>query len=134
MKKQIDVSNYLYVLILVIIYFIGTSNLVSQEFINGDFNDRIAKDIVAVEFWADWNKTNQFNDLAKLKDCNVYRVDIMANADTQAKYDVSAIPTVIIFESGQEKARFNANIMFQLEADKKTVQHSVDTIMLNKFQ
>tara|TARA_A100001515_G_C4492323_1_gene183743 strand:- start:192 stop:596 length:405 start_codon:yes stop_codon:yes gene_type:complete len=134
MKKQIDVSSYLYVLILVIIYFIGTSSLVSQEFINGDFNDRIAKDIVAVEFWADWNKTNQFNDLAKLKDCNVYRVDIMANADTQAKYDVSAIPTVIIFESGQEKARFNANIMFQLEADKKTVQHSVDTIMLNKFQ
>ena len=134
MKKQIEVSSYLYVLILVIIYFIGTSSLVSQEFINGDFNDRIAKDIVAVEFWADWNKTNQFNDLAKLKDCNVYRVDIMANADTQAKYDVSAIPTVIIFESGQEKARFNANIMFQLEADKKTVQHSVDTIMLNKFQ
>jgi len=134
MKKQIDVSTYLYVVILVIIYFLGTSNLVSQEFINGDFNDRIAKDIVAVEFWADWNKTNQFNDLAKLKDCNVYRVDIMANADTQAKYSVSAIPTVIIFESGQEKARFNANIMFQLEADKKTVQHSVDTIMLNKFQ
>ena len=132
MKKQIEVSSYIYVLVMVLAFFCSTA--FSQEFINGDFNDRIAKDIVAVEFWADWNKTNQFNDLAKLKDCNVYRLDIMANADTQAKYDVSAIPTVIIFESGQEKARFNANIMFQLEADKKTVQHSVDTIMLNKFQ
>jgi len=132
MKKQIEVSNYIYVLVMVLAFFCSTA--FGQEFINGDFNDRIAKDIVAVEFWADWNKTNQFNDLVKLKDCNVYRVDIMANADTQAKYSVSAIPTVIIFESGQEKARFNANIMFQLEADKKTVQHSVDTIMLNKFQ
>ena len=132
MKKQIEVSSYIYVLVMVLAFFCSTA--FGQEFINGDFNDRIAKDIVAVEFWADWNKTNQFNDLAKLKDCNVYRVDIMANADTQAKYSVSAIPTVIIFESGQEKARFNANIMFQLEADKKTVQHSVDTIMLNKFQ
>ena len=132
MKKQIEVSSYIYVLVMVLAFFCSTA--FGQEFINGDFNDRIAKDIVAVEFWADWNKTNQFNDLAKLKDCNVYRLDIMANADTQAKYDVSAIPTVIIFESGQEKARFNANIMFQLEADKKTVQHSVDTIMLNKFQ
>tara|TARA_Y100000593_G_C4145414_1_gene254374 strand:+ start:87 stop:485 length:399 start_codon:yes stop_codon:yes gene_type:complete len=132
MKKQIEVSSYIYVLVMVLAFFCSTA--FSQEFINGDFNDRIAKDIVAVEFWADWNKTNQFNDLAKLKDCSVYRLDIMANADTQAKYDVSAIPTVIIFESGQEKARFNANIMFQLEADKKTVQHSVDTIMLNKFQ
>ena len=132
MIKQIDISNYLYILLMLLAFGCGT--VMGQDFINGDFNDRIAKDIVAVEFWADWNKTNQFNDLAKLKDCNVYRVDIMANADTQAKYDVSAIPTVIIFESGQEKARFNANIMFQLEADKKTVQHSVDTIMLNKFQ
>ena len=132
MKKQIEVSSYIYVLVMVLAFFCSTA--FSQEFINGDFNDRIAKDIVAVEFWADWNKTNQFNDLAKLKDCSVYRLDIMANADTQAKYDVSAIPTVIIFESGQEKARFNANIMFQLEADKKKVQHSVDTIMLNKFQ
>ena len=87
-----------------------------------------------VEFWADWNSTNQFNDLAELKECNVYRLDIMANADTQAKYDVSAIPTVIIFDNGIEKARFNPNIMFKLDACKKTVQHSVDTIKLSKFQ
>ena len=58
----------------------------------------------------------------------------MAEANIQAEYDVTAIPTVIIFDNGIEKARFNANIMFQLEADKKTVQHSVDTIKLNKFQ
>ena len=106
----------------------------SQTFINGDFNEKIAKDVVAVEFWADWNAANQFNDLAKLKECHVYRLDIMANADTQAKYDVSAIPTVIIFDNGIEKVRFNPNIMFQLDADKKTVQNSVDTIVLSKFQ
>ena len=58
----------------------------------------------------------------------------MANADTQAEYNVSAIPTVIVFDNGVEKERFNANIMFQLEADKKTIQNSVDTIILNKFQ
>tara|TARA_Y100000593_G_C4280346_1_gene322459 strand:+ start:1019 stop:1363 length:345 start_codon:yes stop_codon:yes gene_type:complete len=106
----------------------------SQDFINGDFNERIAKDVVAVEFWAEWNASNQFNDLIKLKDCEVYRLDIMANADTQTKYNVSAIPTVIIFDNGIEKTRFLPNIMFQLEADKKVVQHSVDTITLNKFQ
>ena len=132
MKKQLEVSTYLYVLIMLFIF--GCSAAFSQTFINGDFNEKIAKDVVAVEFWADWNKTNQFNDLAKLKDCNVYRVDIMANADTQAKYDVSAIPTVIIFDNGIEKVRFNPNIMFQLDADKKTVQNSVDTIVLSKFQ
>ncbi len=132
MRKQIEISNYIYVLIMVFIF--GCSAAFGQDFINGDFKDRIAKDVVAVEFWADWNSANQFNDLAKLKECNVYRLDIMANADTQAKYDVSAIPTVIIFDNGIEKVRFNPNIMFQLEADKKTLQNSVDTIILNKFQ
>ena len=132
MKKQLEVSTYLYVLIMLFIF--GCSAAFSQTFINGDFNEKIAKDVVAVEFWADWNAANQFNDLAKLKECNVYRVDIMANADTQAKYDVSAIPTVIIFDNGIEKVRFNPNIMFQLDADKKTVQNSVDTIVLSKFQ
>ena len=113
-------------------FFCGTA--FSQDFINGDFDDRIAKDVVAVEFWAEWNIINEFSDLSNLKECEKYRLDIMANADTQSKYNVSAIPTIIIFDNGVEKARFNPNIMFQLEADRKTVQHSVDTIILNKFQ
>lgn len=130
--RQIEISSYIYVLIMLVVF--GCSAAISQEFINGDFEDRIAKDIVAVEFWADWNSTNQFEDLSKLKQCEKYRIDIMANSDTQTKYNITGIPTVIIFDNGIEKARFNPNIMFQLEVDKKIVQHSVDTIKLNKFQ
>ena len=101
MIKRIDVSNYLYILMMVAMFFCGTA--FGQDFINGDFNEKIAKDVVAVEFWADWNAANQFNDLEKLKECHVYRLDIMANADTQAEYNVSAIPTVIIFDNGKKK-------------------------------
>ena len=132
MTKQIDISNYLYVLLMLLAFGCGTA--MGQDFINGDFKEKIAKDIVAVEFWADWNSTNQFNDLAKLKECEKYRLDIMAKADIQAEYNITGIPTVIIFDNGIEKARFNPNIMFKLDACKKTVQHSVDTIKLNKFQ
>ena len=133
--KRIDISTFMYVVILVIIYFLGTSSCLSQEFItSNNFNDKIAKDITVVEFWAGWNESNQFNELNKLNDCNVYRIDIMSYMDVQTDYNVTAIPTVIIFDNGIEKTRFKPNIMFQLEADKKTVQHSVDTITLNKFQ
>jgi len=132
MKEQIEISNYIYVLIMLLVF--GCSTAFSQAFINGDFKERIAKDIVAVEFWADWNSANQFNDLAKLKECEKYRLDIMAKADIQTKYNITGIPTVIIFDNGVEKERFNPNIMFQLEADKKIIQNSIDTIMLNKFQ
>ena len=129
---RIDISNYIYVLLMILIF--GCSAAFGQEFINGDFKDRIAKDIVAVEIWADWNKANQFAELNKLKECESYRLDIMANSDIQTKYNITAIPTVVIFDNGVEKVRFGANIMFQLEADKKTIQNSVDTIILNKFQ
>jgi hypothetical protein len=130
--KELEISSYIYILMMVLVF--ACSTVFGQEFINGDFNERIAKDIVAVEFWADWNAANQFNDLAKLKECEKYRVDIMADADIQGRYDVTGIPTVIIFENGIEKERFLPNIMFKLHADKKTVQNSVDTLILNKFQ
>jgi thioredoxin-related protein len=130
--RQIEISNYIYVLIMIFIF--GCSAAFGQDFINGDFKDRIAKDVVAVEFWADWNKANQFAELNKLKECEAYRLDIMADADIQAQYNITAIPTVVIFDNGVEKCRFGANIMFQLEVDRKTIQNSVDTIILNKFQ
>ena len=116
------------------IFIFGCSAAFGQDFINGDFKDRVAKDVVAVEFWADWNKANQFNELSKLKDTNVYRVDIMNCSDLQTEYNITAIPTIIVFDNGIEKERFLPNIMFQLEADKKVIQNSVDTITLNKFQ
>ena len=127
------VDKLAYIATMFIVFSMSTCN--AQDFVsNDDFKNTIAKDIVAVEFWAEWNAANEFKDLVNLKDCEVYRVDISSNMDTQIKYNVSAIPTVIVFENGTEQARFNANIMFKLEADKKIIQHSVDTLILNKFQ
>ena len=120
-------------LIFILILIVG-SKASGQEFISSDnFNDKIAKDILAVEFWVDWNSSNEFADLSSLSDCSKYRVDIGKYPDIQKEYNITCIPTVIIFESGDEKERFKANIMFQLDADKKKVQKSIDNIMLAKF-
>ena len=133
MIHRIDISSYLYILMMVFMFICGTS--FSQDFItSSNFNKKIAKDIVVVEFWAGWNATNEFKELIKLKDCVVYRVDISAHMDIQMDYDIAAIPTVVIFDNGEEKERFKPNVMFQLDADKKTIQNSVDTLTLNKFQ
>lgn len=128
--KYIDLKLLLLFIFLLIL--VGKSQ--SQEFISSDnFNNKIAKDIVAVEFWVDWNSSNEFADLSSLSDCSKYRVDIGKHPDLQKEYNITCIPTVIIFESGDEKERFKANIMFQLDADKKKVQKSIDNIMLAKF-
>ena len=133
MENKIDISIYVYIFMMLLVFACGTA--FSQTFAtNETFENNIAKDISVVEFWAGWNSANEFKELIKLKDCNVYRVDIMNCMDIQAKYNVSAIPTIIIFDNGIEKTRFLPNIMFQLETDKKNIQHSVYTITLNKFQ
>ena len=129
----IDISNFIYAFVILLVFSIGTC--AGQEVINqSNFKNKIAKDIVVVEFWAEWNKANEFTELNKLKDSSVYRVNIMHCTKLQADYNISAVPTVVVFDNGIEKERFNANIMFQLEADKKTIQTSIDTIILNKFQ
>jgi len=116
-----------------IVFCMSTCN--GQTFAtNETFKDNIAKDITVIEFWAGWNSINEFKELIKLKECIVYRIDITSNLEIQMEYNVSAIPTIIIFESGKEKERFNPNVMFQLEADKKTIQYTIDTLILNKFQ
>ena len=121
-------------LVLLIVVLLFGIKATSQEFLSPDnFKEKTAKDIVAVEFWVEWNKTNEFSEFIELNDCEKYRVDIGKYPELQKEYKVACIPTVIIFESGEEKERFKANIMFELDATKKDIQKSIDKIMLAKF-
>jgi hypothetical protein len=128
-----NIANHILILLGVFFFMMGIVS--GQDFVGSDdFDNKIAKDIVVIEFWVEWNSTNEFVEITKLKECEVYRVDIGLCSKIQNEYNVTAVPTVIVFENGEEKERFNPNIMFQLDADKKTIQHSVDTLVLNKFQ
>jgi len=110
-------------------------NILAQDFIKSDsFDSKIAKGICVVEFWAEWNKSNEVVFLSKLKDCNSYKVCVASNSDVQKKYKVISVPTLIVFDNGIEVSRFEPNIMMQLIAEKKEVQATVDEITLNKFQ
>ena len=45
----------------------------AQDFINKDnFNKKIAKGIVAVEFWASWNASNEFLELSNLINFRIF--------------------------------------------------------------
>tara|TARA_R100001443_G_scaffold104862_1_gene113665 strand:+ start:2571 stop:2960 length:390 start_codon:yes stop_codon:yes gene_type:complete len=128
-----NIANHILILLGILFFIAGAA--LGQDFVSSDnFNKTIAKDVVVVEFWVDWNSSNEFAELSKLKECEKYRVDIGKCNKVQKEYNISAVPTVLVFENGKEKERFNPNIMFQLDADKKTIQNSVDTLILNKFQ
>ena len=75
--------------------------------------------MVAVEFNASFNKTNEVAWLSKLSDCETQRVDITADSRWS--------------NNNEEVKRFQANIMMTMEATKSEVQNSIDEIVMEAF-
>mgnify|MGYP003665810945 FL=1 len=90
-------------------------------------------DLCVVQFNASFNSSNEVTWLGELTDCNINTVDIVANPSLPKEYKIVVVPTILILEDGEEVARFQANIMMQMEATRKEVQGSMDEIIMSKF-
>tara|TARA_R110002050_G_scaffold153145_1_gene280817 strand:+ start:57 stop:392 length:336 start_codon:yes stop_codon:yes gene_type:complete len=89
--------------------------------------------MVAVEFNASFNKSNEVAWLSKLSDCETERVDITSDSRWSKEYKVVVVPTIVIFNNNEEVKRFQANIMMTMEATFKEVQNSIDEIVMEAF-
>tara|TARA_R100000458_G_C8120288_1_gene139469 strand:+ start:244 stop:534 length:291 start_codon:yes stop_codon:yes gene_type:complete len=89
--------------------------------------------VCVVEFNASFNAANSVDWLDELSDCKGRRVDIAAEPDLQREHKIVVVPTVIVFNDGEEVERFQANIMMQLEATQDEVQEAVDEIIMSAF-
>ena len=89
--------------------------------------------VCVVEFNASFNSANSVDWIDDLSDCKGRRVDIVAEPAMQAKHKIVVVPTVIVFNDGEEVERFQANIMMQLEATQKDVQEAVDEVIMSAF-
>ena len=89
--------------------------------------------VCVVEFNASFNSVNSVDWIDELSDCKGKRVDILTNPELQKEHKIVVVPTVIVFNDGEEVERFQANIMMQLEATKDDVQEAVDEIIMSAF-
>jgi hypothetical protein len=89
--------------------------------------------VCVVEFNASFNAANSVDWIDDLSDCKGRRVDIVSSPDLQKEHKIVVVPTVIVFNDGEEVERFQANIMMQLEATKDDVQEAVDEIIMSAF-
>ena len=109
---------------LLITFFFLSLQAFSQDFPDG---------MVAVEFNASFNKSNEVAWLSKLSDCETQRVDITADSRWSKEYKIVVVPTIVIFNNNEEVKRFQANIMMTMEATKSEVQNSIDEIVMEAF-
>ena len=88
--------------------------------------------ITAVHFNADWNSANNVEWFNKLSDVDKSNRDI-GNGDTQKKYSIAVVPTIIIFDDGEEVKRFQADLSFKMVSTKKEIQEYIDELIISKF-
>ena len=93
----------------------------------------ITSQIQLVQFNANWNAANGVNWLDQLTDCKVAQVDIATNTAAQSKHKIIVVPTIIVFNHGEEVKRYQANIMMQIEAKLEDVQDLVDGTVMESF-
>jgi len=89
--------------------------------------------VCVVEFNASFNAANSVGWIDDLSDCKGRRIDIVSSPDLQKQHKIVVVPTVIVFNDGEEVERFQANIMMQLEATQDEVQDAVDEIIMSDF-
>ena len=89
--------------------------------------------VSVVQYNSSWNADNSF-DITVLKDCKLDSIIICNNPEIKKEYKIMSVPTVIVFDEGEEVVRFEANIMMQLEATRKEIQKEIDKIYLAKFE
>ena len=83
---------------------------------------------VVVEFYAQFNDANKFEDWDKLENVIYYRADISNNPEAKKKYKVRMAPTIIIFKNGIKEKVFKAGLNLELPADLNDIQEAINEI------
>ena len=58
--------------------------------------------ITVTHYNAGWNSANKVEWVEKLSDCDIAYVDVAKSPDLQKKHNVVVIPTIIVFQDGEE--------------------------------
>tara|TARA_R100001163_G_C5044430_1_gene181925 strand:- start:247 stop:561 length:315 start_codon:yes stop_codon:yes gene_type:complete len=97
------------------------------------FSQKIGDGVVLAHFNAEWNSANECTWVGDITDCNVVKIDIVANPKFQTKHKIVVVPTLILFKDGEEVKRWQANVAFKIEEESETIQEAVDEQNLSDF-
>ena len=93
----------------------------------------VSAQIEVIQYNAGWNSSNDVEWCEELTDCDIDYIDIMEKPKQQEKHNIAVVPTIIIFDDGEEIKRFQADISFTIKATREEVQEFIDEQIANKF-
>ena len=113
---KVCIAKYLYALIMVIVFTAATA-----------FGQ-----VKVVHFNAGWNSANDVEWFDKLSDANKKNLSI-DDSDIQTKYSIAIVPTIIVFDDGEEVKRYQADLSFKMVATREEIQEYIDELIISKF-
>ena len=113
---KVCIAKYLYALIMVLVFTAATA-----------FGQ-----IKVVHFNAGWNEANNVEWFNKISDAEKKSMSI-DDAAIQKKYEILIVPTIVIFDDGEEVKRYQADLSFKMVATKEEIQEYIDELIMSKF-
>tara|TARA_R100001530_G_scaffold130494_1_gene101474 strand:+ start:719 stop:1099 length:381 start_codon:yes stop_codon:yes gene_type:complete len=126
MKDSFRIFIVYAILILFVLFFSITCN--SQTTVNDKTFNTTQTGISIVEFCAEWNEANQCNWIKDIVNAKSYRIDL--ESQTAKDYKIKVLPTLIVFNDGEEIKRFEGNISFKIcpKRTPKKIQKLVNNL------
>ena len=88
--------------------------------------------VKVIHFNAGWNEANDVEWFDKLSDAGKKSLSI-DDTDIQKKYAIAIVPTIIVFDDGEEVKRFQADLSFKMAATREEIQEYIDELIISKF-
>ena len=86
--------------------------------------------VKVVHFNAGWNSANDVEWFDKLSDANKKSLSI-DDGDIQTKYSIAIVPTIIVFDDGEEVKRYQADLSFKMVATREEIQEYIDELIIS---
>jgi len=109
-------TRFLYALLIVIAFTVGVA-----------FGQ-----VKVIHFNAGWNEANDVEWFDKLSDAGKKSLSI-DDTKIQKKYAIAIVPTIIVFDDGEEVKRFQADLSFKMAATREEIQEYIDELIISKF-
>jgi len=88
--------------------------------------------ISIVQASAEFTKEANLN-IKKLDDTSTYNYDLSKHSDFFEDHDIVYLPTIILFENGEEIKRWEADITLKLKCKLEDLQEEINKLIEAKF-
>ena len=107
-----------------------------RELTDENFDKAIRRGVVVIEYYAGWNEANIvkiLDDWDNFEVSRVFRLDVEKYDKIMTSQKVVVLPTIIFYLDGEEAARLQGNMKFQLETTKEELDRMVEELRGSKF-